>query len=79
MEYLDQLLEANSKARAERDELRKQNAELLAALQDAFPLALAHAAVYQVTNELADLHPVHAEIIAKIQAAIARATGEKER
>lgn len=57
--------------------LSTQNAALLAALEGTFPLAIAHAAVYQVTNELPDLHPTHGEIIQNAKTAIAAVKGEK--
>lgn len=59
------------------DFLSNQNADLLAALEGAFPLAIAHAAVYQITNELPDLHPIHGEIIQNAKAAIAKAKGNQ--
>lgn len=52
--------------------------DLLAALEGAYPLAIAHAAVYQVANELAELHPVHAEILDNVKQALAAAKGGVE-
>jgi len=69
MEYLDQLLEANNKTRAERDELRRQNADLLAALEIALPY------VESFDGDNADLQTkANAEAV---RAAIAKAKGEK--
>jgi len=85
MEYLDQLLEANSKARAERDELRKQNAELLAALQagydDLRTRLIQHAqGAFGTSYDSAAKHTDSAfPVLEQMRAAIARATGEKER
>lgn len=55
---------------AERDGLRARVAELEAVANDLFPLALAHAAVYQVDHELPDLHARHSEIIERAKTAL---------
>lgn len=49
--------------------------DLLEALETSLAFVAAWAGVYQLNHELKDFHPKHAEVIAQIKVAIAKATG----
>lgn len=54
------------------------HAALVAALEAIWPLALCHAAVYQIDHALPDLHPEHKAIIDNARAALAATKGETD-